>query len=64
VNHFTHSDGHANDTLRNRQYTPHLLTGVWFGLDHPAPIMRDGFGGTVAVSAWARFIVASGFSRK
>ena len=37
-------------------YTPHLLTGVWFGLDTPAPIMRDGFGGTVAVPAWARFM--------
>ena len=40
-------------------YTPHLLTGVWFGFDHPAPIMRDGFGGTVAVPAWARFMSAA-----
>jgi penicillin-binding protein 1A len=40
-------------------YTPHLLTGVWFGLDQPAPIMRDGFGGTVAVPAWARFMTAA-----
>jgi penicillin-binding protein 1A len=40
-------------------YTPHLLTGVWFGLDIPAPIMRDGFGGTVAVPAWARFMRAA-----
>lgn len=40
-------------------YTPHLLTGVWFGLDHPAPIMRDGFAGTVAVPAWARFMSAA-----
>ena len=40
-------------------YTPHLLTGVWFGLDTPAPIMRDGFGGTVAVPAWARFMRAA-----
>ena len=40
-------------------YTPHLLTGVWFGLDHPAPIMREGFGGTVAVPAWARFMSAA-----
>jgi membrane carboxypeptidase/penicillin-binding protein len=59
VNHFTHSGGQPIDTLRNRQYTPHLLTGVWFGLDHPAPIMRDGFGGTVAVPAWARFMSAA-----
>ena len=40
-------------------YTPHLLTGVWFGLDQPAPIMRDGFGGVVAVPAWARFMSAA-----
>ena len=40
-------------------YTPHLLTGVWFGLDQPAPIMRDGFGGTVAAPAWARFMTAA-----
>jgi penicillin-binding protein 1A len=37
-------------------YTPHLLTGVWFGLDQPAPIMRGGFGGVVAVPAWAQFM--------
>ena len=37
-------------------YTPHLLTGVWFGLDLPAPIMRGGFGGIVAVPAWAEFM--------
>ena len=40
-------------------YTPHLLTGVWFGLDQPAPIMRAGFAGTVAVPAWARFMSAA-----
>ncbi|HJR61159.1 MAG TPA: PBP1A family penicillin-binding protein [Vicinamibacterales bacterium] len=37
-------------------YTPHIVTGVWFGLDTPAPIMARGFGGTVAVPAWARFM--------
>ncbi len=37
-------------------YTPHILTGVWFGLDRPAPIMRGGFGGVVAVPAWARYM--------
>ena len=37
-------------------YTPKLLAGVWFGLDVPAPIMRGGFGGIVAVPAWARFM--------
>jgi len=40
-------------------YTPHLLTGVWFGLDQPAPIMRGGFGGVVAVPAWASFMRAA-----
>ena len=37
-------------------YTPHLVTGVWFGLDQPAPIMSRGFASTVAVPAWARFM--------
>ena len=37
-------------------YTPSLITGVWFGLDRPAPIMSRGFAGTVAVPAWARFM--------
>jgi penicillin-binding protein 1A len=37
-------------------YTPHLLTGVWFGLDQPAPIMAEGFAGTVAVPAWTSFM--------
>jgi 1A family penicillin-binding protein len=37
-------------------YTPHLIAGVWFGLDRPAPIMRGGFGGIVAVPAWAQFM--------
>jgi 1A family penicillin-binding protein len=37
-------------------YTPHLVTGVWFGLDQPAPIMNRGFASTVAVPAWAAFM--------
>jgi len=37
-------------------YTPHLVTGIWFGLDRPAPIMREGFAGVVAVPAWGRFM--------
>ena len=37
-------------------YTPHLVTGVWFGLDRPAPIMTAGFAGVVAVPAWAQFM--------
>lgn len=40
-------------------YTPHLVAGVWFGLDRPAPIMRGGFAGVVAVPAWARFMKAA-----
>ena len=37
-------------------YTPRLLTGVWVGLDTPAPIMRAGFAGVVAVPAWAQYM--------
>ncbi|HEX6975502.1 MAG TPA: PBP1A family penicillin-binding protein [Vicinamibacterales bacterium] len=40
-------------------YTPHLLAGVWFGLDRPAPIMRGGFAGVVAVPAWGAFMRAA-----
>jgi membrane carboxypeptidase/penicillin-binding protein len=40
-------------------YTPRIVTGVWFGLDLPAPIMARGFAGTVAVPAWARFMKAA-----
>jgi len=37
-------------------YTPHLVTGVWFGMDKPAPIMTRGFAAVVAVPAWADFM--------
>src|SRR6185369_2518083 len=37
-------------------YTPHLVAGVWFGLDTPAPIMNRGFAAVVAVPAWAEFM--------
>jgi membrane peptidoglycan carboxypeptidase len=37
-------------------YTPHLVTGVWFGMDKPAPIMNRGFAAVVAVPAWADFM--------
>ena len=37
-------------------YTPHLVTGVWFGIDKPAPIMNRGFAGVVAVPAWTEFM--------
>jgi len=37
-------------------YTPHLVTGVWFGTDKPEPIMNRGFAAVVAVPAWAEFM--------
>jgi len=37
-------------------YTPHLVTGVWFGMDQPEPIMSRGFASVVAVPAWAEFM--------
>ena len=37
-------------------YTPHIVTGVWFGFDRPQAIMARGFGGTVAAPAWAQFM--------
>jgi 1A family penicillin-binding protein len=40
-------------------YTPHLVAGIWFGLDKPAPIMRGGFAGVVAVPAWGNFMRAA-----
>ena len=40
-------------------YTPHLVTGVWFGYDKPRMIMDRGFAGVVAVPAWARFMMAA-----
>ena len=38
-------------------YTPNLVAGVWFGYDEKKPIMNRGFAGTVAVPAWARFMM-------
>ena len=38
-------------------YTPSLATGVWFGYDEKRKIMNRGFAGTVAVPAWARFMI-------
>jgi len=37
-------------------YTPHLVAGVWFGMDRPARIMNRGFASIVAVPAWAQFM--------
>jgi penicillin-binding protein 1A len=38
-------------------YTPSLVAGVWFGYDEKKAIMNRGFAGTVAVPAWARFMM-------
>jgi membrane carboxypeptidase/penicillin-binding protein len=38
-------------------YTTRLVTGVWFGFDQPRTIFKGGFGGTVAVPAWTRFML-------
>jgi penicillin-binding protein 1A len=38
-------------------YTPTLVAGVWFGYDEKKTIMNRGFAGTVAVPAWARFMM-------
>jgi penicillin-binding protein 1A len=40
-------------------YTPHLVTGVWFGHDTPQTIMNRGFASVVAVPAWAKFMAAA-----
>ncbi len=38
-------------------YTPDLVTGVWFGYDDHRKIMDRGFAATVAVPAWAHFMM-------
>jgi penicillin-binding protein 1A len=38
-------------------YTPQLVAGVWFGYDEKKTIMNRGFAATVAVPAWARFMI-------
>jgi len=40
-------------------YTPRLVAGVWFGYDDHKKIMDRGFAATVAVPAWARFMMAA-----
>jgi membrane carboxypeptidase/penicillin-binding protein len=37
-------------------FTPHLVTGVWIGFDHPATIIANGYGGELAVPIWANFM--------
>jgi penicillin-binding protein 1A len=38
-------------------YTPQIVAGVWFGYDEKKTIMNRGFAATVAVPAWARFMM-------
>jgi membrane carboxypeptidase/penicillin-binding protein len=45
-------------------YTPHLVTGVWFGYDVKKKIMNRGFAGTVAVPAWAHFMIKATAGQK
>ena len=40
-------------------YTPRLVTGVWFGYDHPQTIMNRGFASVIAVPVWGRFMAAA-----
>jgi penicillin-binding protein 1A len=40
-------------------YTPHLVTGVWFGYDAPQMIMKRGYASVVAVPAWAKFMAVA-----
>ena len=40
-------------------YTPRLVTGVWFGRDHPEAIARHATAATIAVPAWARFMIVA-----
>jgi penicillin-binding protein 1A len=49
------SDGYADAWFIG--YTPHLVAGVWFGFDNPQTIMQKGFASTVAVPAWAQFML-------
>jgi penicillin-binding protein 1A len=37
-------------------FTPHLVTGVWVGFDHPTTIIRNGYAGELAVPMWASFM--------
>ncbi len=45
-------------------YTPHIVTGVWFGYDAKKKIMNRGFAATVAVPAWAQFMIKATAGQK
>jgi penicillin-binding protein 1A len=37
-------------------FTPHLVTGVWVGFDHPQTIASGGYAAELAVPIWASFM--------
>jgi penicillin-binding protein 1A len=37
-------------------FTPEVVAGVWVGFDAPRPILRRGYGATIAVPVWASFM--------
>jgi penicillin-binding protein 1A len=46
-------------------FTPDVVTGVWVGYDEPRPIMRNGFGATLALPIWVEYMKkALGSSRR
>jgi penicillin-binding protein 1A len=40
-------------------FTPDVVTGVWVGYDTPEPISNRGYGATVALPVWIRFMKAA-----
>ena len=41
-------------------YTPDVVTGVWIGFDHPAPITDRATGGRLAAPVWGRIMAELG----
>ena len=40
-------------------FTPKLVAGVWVGFDRPRTIVKNGFGGDLAVPMWTHFMLAA-----
>ena len=40
-------------------FTPKLVAGVWVGFDTPRTIVKNGFGGDLAVPMWTQFMLAA-----
>ena len=40
-------------------FTPKLVAGVWVGFDTPRTIIKNGFGGDLAVPIWTQFMLAA-----